>query len=102
MSEQYKGEKGSTPESLEDQKYRELQEAMDEESDIMRELDYVFTDMPDRAEAKKIVLEKWGPLMDEALKKSSEALKAWLNTMQEAGEREIKELDDMEKDLGEK
>ena len=38
--------------------------------------------------------------MDEAMKKSGEALRAWLDAMREAGEREKKELDDMEKDLG--
>lgn len=44
---------------------------------------------------------KYAPLMDEAMKKSSEALKMWLDTMREVSERERKELDDMEKDLNE-
>jgi len=100
MSEKFKGEKGPVPENLEDQKHRELREAMDEEDRIMREIDNVFASMPDRAEAEKIVLENWAPLMDEAMKKSGEALKAWLETMRETSEREKKELDDMEKDLG--
>ena len=99
MSEKFKGEKGPTPENLEDQKHRELQEAMDEENRIMREIDNVFAGTPDRTEAGKIVLEKWAPLMDEAMKKSGEALKIWLDVMRESGERERKELDDMEKDL---
>jgi len=55
-----------SPESLEDQKHRELQEAMDEEDRIMGEINKVLADTPDRAEAEKIVLEKWAPLMDEA------------------------------------
>ena len=88
------------PENLEDQEYRELQEAMDEEDRIMREIDNVLASTPDRAEAEKIVLERWAPLMDEAMRKSGEALKAWLDTMREAGERERKELDDMKKDFG--
>ena len=92
-------ERGSTPENLEDPKHRELQEAMDEENRIMREIDNVLASTPDRAEAEKIVLEKWAPVMDEAMRKSGEALKAWLDTMREAGERERKEIDDMEKDL---
>jgi glutathione S-transferase len=100
MSEQFSGEKGPAPENLEDRKHRELQEAMDEEDRIMREIDNVLANTPDRADAEKIVLEKWAPLMDEAMKKSGEALKAWLDTMREAGERERKEIDDMEKDLG--
>ncbi|MEK7146839.1 MAG: hypothetical protein AAB772_01135 [Patescibacteria group bacterium] len=100
MSEQFKGEKGPASENLEDQKHRELQAAMDEEDRVMAEIDKVLSGTPDRAEAEKIVLEKWAPLMDEAMKKSGEALRAWLDTMREAGEREEKELDDMEKDLG--
>ncbi len=92
-------EEQPSPENLEDQKHRELQEAMDEGDRIMREIDNVLANTPDRANAEKIVLEKWSPLMDEAMKKSSEALKAWLDTMREVSEREQKELDDMEKDL---
>lgn len=89
MSEQLSGEKGSTPENLTDQKYREFQTAMGEEDRVMAEIDKVLSGTPDRAEAEKIVLEKWAPLMDEAVKKSGEALKAWLNVM-EAGTRERK------------
>lgn len=100
MSEKFSGEKSSTPENLEDQKHKELQAAMDEEDRIMAEIDKVLASTPNRAEAEKIVLENLAPLMDEAMKKSGEALKAWLDTMREAGERERKELNDMEKDLG--
>ena len=89
-----------SPENLDDQKHRELNDAMDEEDRVMAEIDKVLSGTPDRAEAEKIVLEKWAPLMDEAMKKSGEALRAWLDTMREAREREKKELDDMEKDLG--
>ena len=99
MSEQFSGEKGPAPENLEDQKYRELQAAMNEEDRVMAEIDKVFASTPDRAKAEKIVLEKLAPSMDEAMKKSGEALKAWLDTMREAGERERKEINEMEKDL---
>ena len=99
MSEQFSGEKGPAPENLEDQKHRELQAAMDEEDRVMAEINKVFANTPDRAEAEKIVLEKLAPLMDEAMKKSGEALKVWLDTMREAGEHKRKEIDDMEKDL---
>ncbi len=100
MSEKFSEEKGPTPENLEDQKHRELREAIDEEDHIMGEIDKVLASTPDRAGAEKIVLEKWAPLMDGAMKKSGEALKAWLDTIRETSERERKELDDMEKDLG--
>ena len=83
MAEKFEGEKNKTPESIEDQKYREFQEAMAEEDRIMQEIDNVLVSTSDRAEAEKIVLEKWASLMDEAMKKSREALKAWLDTMQE-------------------
>ena len=100
MSEKFREEKGPAPENLEDQKHRELQEAMDEEDRVMAEIDKVLAGTPNRAEAEKIVLEQWAPLMDEAMRKSGEALKAWLDAMRKAGEHERKELDDMEKDLG--
>ncbi len=90
MNERFKGEKGPTPEILEDQKHKELQAAMAEEDRIMKEIDNVFAITSDRMEAEKIVLEKLAPSMDEAMKKSSEALKVWLDTMREASERERK------------
>jgi len=61
MSEQFKGEKGPAPENLEDQKHRELREAMDKEDDIMRKIDKVLASTPDRSEAEKIVLEELAP-----------------------------------------
>jgi len=100
MRKQFSGEKGPAPENLEDQKHRELQAAMNEEDRVMAEIDKTLASTPDRAKAEKMVLEKWAPLMDEAMKKSGEALKAWLDAMREASERERKEMDDMEKDLG--
>jgi hypothetical protein len=99
LEKKSKEEKPSS-ENLEDQNHRELQEAMDEENRIMGEIDNVLASTPDRAEAEKIVLEKWAPLMDEAMKKSREALRAWLDAMREASERERTEIDNMEKDLG--
>ncbi|RJR31728.1 hypothetical protein C4569_01180, partial [Candidatus Parcubacteria bacterium] len=90
MPEKFEGEKNKTPESAEDQKHREFQEAMDEEERIMREIDNVLAVTSDRAVAEKIVLEKWAPLMDEAMEKSREALKLWLGTMQENEEQDRK------------
>ncbi len=40
--------------------------------------------------------------MDEAMKKSTETFKAWLDAANESSDRERKEIDDMEKDLGRK
>lgn len=100
MNGQFKRETDPPPENLENQKYEELQAAMNEERRIMKEIDDVLASTPDRAEAEKLVLEKWAPLMEEAIKKSSEALKEWLDFIRKTSEREQKELDDMEKDLG--
>lgn len=98
MTEKFKREECPSPENLEDQKYKELQAAMDEGDRVMAEIDKVLASTPDRAEAEKVVLEKWAPLMDEAMKKSGEALKAWLDFIRESSEREEKEFDDMRKD----
>ena len=83
--EKFNGE-GSGPENLEDQKYRELQEAMKEEDRIMKEIKGVFTSASTKAEAEKIVLENWGPLLDEAIKKTGKALKEWFDAMNKARE----------------
>jgi hypothetical protein len=99
MSKQFKGERSPVPEDLEVRKYHDLQEAMSEEEHIMQEIDNVFLNTSNRVEAEKIVFEKWAPLMEEAMKKSGEALKTWLDIIYEAGERERKEIADMEENL---
>lgn len=81
MSEQFKGEKGLAPENLEDQKYSELEAAMAKEDRVMAEIYKVLANTPDRAQAEKIVLEKWSDLMSQAMKKSHEALEAWFEAM---------------------
>ena len=90
----------SSPENLEDQKYRELQEATEEQNRIMREIEKVLASTPDKDEAEKIIIEKWAPLMDEATKKLGEASTTWFNAIHKTSKRERKEIDDMEKDLG--
>lgn len=87
MNREFKEESGPTPENLEDQKYKELQVTIDEEDKIMKEINNVFKTTPDRAEAEKIVLEKYADLMDEAMKKSRQALNEWINTVKEAREK---------------
>ncbi len=67
-------------------KYRELQEAMDEEERIMQEIENTLAGMPDRAEAERAVLERFAPLMDAAMQKSREALRAWLDSMRQEHE----------------
>lgn len=79
-------EKVPLPENLENQKYQEFQVVMREEDRVMAEIDKVFASAPDRTEAEKIILEKWAPLMDMAMKKSGESLKAWLDEIREPAE----------------
>ena len=83
MTEQFKGEKGPAPEKLEDPKYAALLTATDEENKIMEEINNVFATTPDRVEAEKIVLERFAPKMDEAMKKSRQALDEWFKTLEE-------------------
>lgn len=98
MNEQFKGENISSPENQEvDEEARlrkELQETMNEEDRIMVEIDKVFESTPDRGEAEKIILEKWAPLMDEAVKKSNEFRTQWLEAMNESQEEFEKGLEE--------
>jgi heme-degrading monooxygenase HmoA len=75
-------QKKEPQEGQENKSYEEFQAAMEEVDRIMQGINEVFSSTPDRSEAERIVLEKWAPLMDEALKKQSEAQKAWFNSMQ--------------------
>ena len=87
MTDQFKGEKGPTPENSEDQKYTALQSAMDEQEEIMEGIKNVFETMPDRAEAEKIVLGKYASQMDEAMRKSRQALDKWLIDIKKPDEK---------------
>lgn len=82
MSEQPKEEAISTLENLEDQKYADLKSSMDEEDRIMKEIDGLLSASPDREEAEKAILEKYASLMDEAMKKSRQALGEWLSIIE--------------------
>ena len=99
MSEQFKGENIPSPENKgtieeEARLHKELQEAMDEVERIMAEMDKVFESTSDRAEAEKIILEKWAPLMDAAEKKSSELTTQWLEAMKKSQEEFEKGLEE--------
>lgn len=71
------GEVIPTPESLEDQYYREGREAMDDEKRIGDEIDTVLANTPDKAEAHKIIMETLVPQMEEARAKSKLAFDNW-------------------------
>ena len=84
---------------LESQKYLELQEAQNEEDRIMDEITIVFSSVSDRAEAEKVVLEKWIPLMDKAKERTAEAMKVWHKIMEDKIGREGDGLNIMSKGL---
>lgn len=99
MNEESRREKSPAPESLEEQKHQEFQAAQVEEERIMKEIDNALASAPDRAQAERTVLKEFGPAMDAAKQKSSEALQAWLRALSELYEHDIRQLGDTEKDL---
>ncbi len=95
MSEQFGGMMGSTQEKDEKEKtlydgYSEMAnkelDIRQEIQDIMEEIDTVFKNTPGRAEAEKIVLEKYAPQLEDAQRRAAElngkgtqALNEWLS-----------------------
>lgn len=73
--------KDLSSENLESQKYLDLQEAQNEEDNIMDEITIVFSSVSDKREAEKIVLEKWVPLMNKAREKTAKAMDEWHKIM---------------------
>jgi len=95
MNEQLGKEKGPAPESLEDQKFRELKATMDEQARLMGE---IVIARETRAEGS--VRARVGPLLKEASDKTKKAMEEWLNLRKVSDERKRKGLDDTGKDLG--
>lgn len=91
MNEKFSEEKGPSPENLEDQKYKELQVAMDKENRIMKEINDIFTNTSDRKAAEDVVLHKYGSALESAMEKSKESLEAWLDAIKKSEERFLKE-----------
>jgi len=81
MIEKFKAENNSDTKQNEDFAYQELQSAWDDQHRIMTEINQLFKSSSDRDEAKKIIFEKWVPLMDAAIKKTSELTDQWLKEM---------------------
>ena len=92
MTEKYKGEQEQSPETIESETYKAVKEAQDEVGRILAEMDNVFATTQYRAEAEKIVLEKYAPQMDTAMKKSTQVLDEWLKIMNENAGKEREDL----------
>ena len=59
--------------------------AQAEQMKLLDEIDGVFAAHPDnRAEAEKIVMEKYDPLLKASLKKTGEAITAWIDSIKKA------------------
>ena len=71
----------------ENKKYKEMQEAMDEEDKIMEEIEKLLTALP-RAEAEKIIAEKYAPILSKISEATHKATDEWRGI---AGETEKEE-----------
>ena len=80
MGEQLKGEKGLAPESLEDQKFREITAMMDEETRLLAE---IITARG--TDAEESVRARVGPLLHAAREKGNKAMEEWLNLRNVSG-----------------
>jgi len=78
MGEQTRGEAGPAPESVEDQKYTELQTAMSEQKRLLQEMDGA-----DEESLKDLMAQ-----MDEVSKKFGEEWEAYKQAMEEARKEE--------------
>ncbi len=52
------------------------------ESEIIRDIEKVFEITPDKAEAERIVLKRYAMALDEALRRSRQALEQWWTTIE--------------------
>ena len=71
--------------------YEKLRACTKEEDRIITEMTKILTDAPDRIKAEKLVLEKLAPLMDEAMRKASDALQEWLSCVSQELDEEFRE-----------
>ena len=71
----------------ENKKYKEMQEAMDEEDKIMEEIEKLLTTLP-RAEAEKIIAEKYAPLLEKNSEKTHKAADEWRGIVEETEKEE--------------
>jgi len=88
MNEHFDENGSKTPENLEDRKYEEWKAATEKEDQLVKEVNDVFANTPDRAEAERIVMSKYEPLLDAAFKESMRALTEWLEAIRTAHESE--------------
>lgn len=61
--------------------YKKYKDADREIEKIQNEIERVFLTEADRQTAEKIILQKWGPIMEDALLKSKIFFSLWLDSM---------------------
>ncbi len=72
--------------------YNKLRQAMDNEDNLMAKVEEIMESTSDKEEAERIIKEKYLPLIEEAVKRTKEALK-------ELREVEKEELKTIEKEM---
>lgn len=70
-------------ESMENEKYREFQSALEEEERLLGEIKAVFSGSLSQEEAQAKIMQEYAPQFDEALARTGKALDAWLESMPE-------------------
>ncbi len=88
MKEHFEEENSKTPENLEECKYMAWKAATEKEEQLSREIEDVFANTPDRAEAERMVISQYASLLDAASGESARALTEWLEAIRTAHESE--------------
>jgi len=96
MSEQIKNQGEGGVGNLETLKYEKVKNALDEIDSLMKEINSILSNAPDRVEAEKLLLESHVPLMEEAQKRFVEAWREWFDYIKEQHTKERKESEDLE------
>jgi len=93
MAEQVRGERELSREDLEEQKYKAFVVAQDAVREIQEAMDHVFyATAGARAEAERIILERFADKMDAALKEERQTLDEWLEVMRENRAKDKREI----------
>ena len=77
MKKHFEEENSKKPENLEERKYKELKAAKEKKKQISKEVEDVFANTPDRAEAERIVLSQYESLLEAASDECVRALTEW-------------------------
>ncbi len=83
------------PRQFKSDEYNALREAMNNEDEIMKKVEEVLETTPDKGEAERVIREKYLPLIEQAVKRTKEALKE----LREMEKEELKTIEEETNDL---